>query len=83
MLSKQKVLSVLGILSGALVWGLMWYPFRVLENAGVSGGLATFLGYAIALLLGLLLVGPIWRELRLAGWWGGVLMLAAGCTNRG
>ena len=65
------------------MWGLMWYPFRVLENAGVSGGLATFLGYAIALLLGLLLVGPIWRELRLAGWWGGVLMLAAGCTNLG
>ncbi|MDO8412396.1 MAG: DMT family transporter [Gallionellaceae bacterium] len=83
MLSKQKILSVLGILSGALVWGLMWYPFRVLQNAGVSGQLATFLGYAIALLLGLMVAGPVWREWRLAGRWGMVLMLAAGCTNLG
>jgi hypothetical protein len=24
--SKQKILSVSGLLSGAMVWGLMWYP---------------------------------------------------------
>jgi len=36
--SKQNLLPIAGVLSGALVWGLIWYPFRVLQDAGVSGG---------------------------------------------
>ena len=83
MRSKEKILPVLAILSCAMIWGLMWYPFRVLRDAGISGELATFLGFAIALLIGLPLMGPIWRELRLAGRWGIVLMVSAGCTNLG
>ncbi len=43
--------------------------------------LATTLSYGIALILGVLLVGPVWRELRVARWWGIVLMLCAGWTN--
>ena len=66
-----------------MVWGLMWYPYRVLQGAGVSGELATLLTYAIALLFGLLVMGPIWRELRMAGWWGVSIMLASGWTNYG
>lgn len=81
--SKQKIISVASLLSAAMVWGLMWYPYRVLQNAGVSGELATMLTYGIALILGLLFVGPVWRELRAAGWWGIALMLAAGWTNLG
>jgi len=81
--SKQKVLSVSSLLSGALVWGLMWYPYRVLQEAGVSGELATLLTYIIALLFGLLAIGPVWRELRLAGWWGLSIMLVSGWTNYG
>ena len=71
------------MLSGALVWGLMWYPYRVLQEAGVSGELATLLSYTVALVLGLLVVGPVWRELRIAGWWGIALIAAAGWTNFG
>ena len=66
-----------------MVWGLMWYPYRVLQGAGVSGGLATLLTYAVALLFGLLVMGSIWRELRAAGWWGIALMLSSGWTNFG
>lgn len=66
-----------------MVWGLMWYPYRVLAWAGVSGELATFLTYSIALLFGLLAIGPVWRELRIAGWWGVAIMLASGWTNYG
>jgi drug/metabolite transporter (DMT)-like permease len=79
--SKQNVLSVAGVLSGALVWGLVWYPYRVLQDAGVSGALATALSYGIALLMGVLIVGPVWRELRSARWLGIALMLCAGWTN--
>jgi drug/metabolite transporter (DMT)-like permease len=66
-----------------MVWGLMWYPYRILQGEGVFGGLATLLTYAIALLFGLLATGPVWRELRTAGWWGIALMLSSGWTNFG
>lgn len=81
--SKQKISAVIGLLTGALVWGLMWYPYRALQEAGVSGELATLISYAIALALGLLVTGPVWIELRLAGWWGIALMASAGWTNLG
>jgi drug/metabolite transporter (DMT)-like permease len=81
--SKQKILSVVGLLSGALVWGLMWYPFRALHNMGVGGELSTLLSYSMAMILGLLFLGPIWRELRIAGWLSVVLMVSAGWTNLG
>ena len=75
--------SITSLLTGAMVWGLMWYPYRVLQGAGVSGELATLLTYSIALMFGLLATGPVWRELRAAGWWGIALMLVSGWTNFG
>ncbi|MGB4924222.1 MAG: DMT family transporter [Candidatus Nitrotoga sp.] len=83
MASKQKILSVIGLLSGALVWGLMWYPYRALNNMGVGGELSTLLSYVTAMVLGLLFLGPIWRELRVAGWLSLALMASAGWTNVG
>jgi drug/metabolite transporter (DMT)-like permease len=74
---------VSGLLGGAMVWGLIWYPYRILQGEGVPGDLASLLTYSIALLFGLMLLGPVWRELRLAGWWGAALMLSAGWTNFG
>jgi drug/metabolite transporter (DMT)-like permease len=81
--SKQKILSVIGLLSGALVWGLMWYPYRALNNMGVGGELSTLLSNSMAMILGLLFLGPIWRELRVAGWLSVALMASAGWTNLG
>ena len=83
MASKQNFLPVGSLLSAAIVWGLIWYPYRVLDHAGVSGEVATFLTYSLALLLGLLLSGHVWRELRVAGWWGVALTLCSGWTNLG
>jgi len=45
----------LGLLTGATVWGLIWYPFRSLEHAGIPGDLAVTLTYAIALFSALVL----------------------------
>jgi drug/metabolite transporter (DMT)-like permease len=81
--SKQKVVAVLGLLNAATVWGLIWYPYRMLSHDGISGELATFLTYAIAVVFGLVVTGPVWRELRAAGWWGLALALASGWTNIG
>jgi drug/metabolite transporter (DMT)-like permease len=77
-----------GVLSGALVWGLVWYPYRVLEGAGVSGALATLLTYLLAMLCGAFMLPRVWRELRQhikdgVGWWAVALLLSVGWTNLG
>ena len=84
--SKQNLLPIASVFSGALVWGLIWYPFRVLQDAGVSGALATLLTYLLAMLCGAFMLPRVWRELRLhdgAGWWAAALLLSAGWTNFG
>lgn len=83
MSSKQNVLPVAGILSGALVWGLIWYPYRAFEEAGVSGALATGITYSFALLCAVFMLPRVWRELHNAGWWAVALVLSAGWTNLG
>ena len=44
--------AVAALFAGATVWGLVWYPYRLIEAAGMSGLLATTLTYAVALVLG-------------------------------
>lgn len=79
--SKQKITAISGLLGGAAVWGMVWYPFRILEQAGISGMLSSFLTYLIALVIGVAISGPVWRELRIAGRWGLLLIVCAGWTN--
>lgn len=68
------------LLTAAMVWGLIWYPYRVLRDAGFPGLLASALTYSIALLLGVLILrrrlGP-WRPS-----WGllGLAVASAGCN---
>ena len=83
MSSKQNVMPVAGILSGALVWGLIWYPFRVLQMSGISGPLATLITYALAMLFGAFMLPRVWRELPRAGWWAVLLVFSAGWANFG
>ena len=83
MSSKQNVLPIAGILSGALVWGLIWYPYRMLQDAGVSGALATLITYVLAMLCGALMLPRVWRELFTSGWWTLALVFSAGWANFG
>lgn len=50
-------LVVAALLTGAAVWGLVWYPYRVLELAGFSSTASTALTYAISLAIGLVVFG--------------------------
>jgi drug/metabolite transporter (DMT)-like permease len=52
--SEQNALPVVALLVGATIWGLLWYPYRVLDEAGIIGPAATTITYIVALLLGLL-----------------------------
>jgi drug/metabolite transporter (DMT)-like permease len=76
-------MPVAGALSGVLVWGLIWYPYRVLQAAGVSGTLATLITYLLAMLCGMIMLPGAWRELSKAGRWAMLLVFSAGWTNFG
>lgn len=43
---------VICLLTGATVWGLVWYPYRVLEAQGMSGIESSILTYLVAFLIG-------------------------------
>lgn len=54
MLYKQNTtLPRIALLIGAIIWGLLWYPYRLLDQIGINGPTAAIITYSIALLLGL------------------------------
>jgi drug/metabolite transporter (DMT)-like permease len=85
--SKQNnrgyAIPIIGILSGALVWGLIWYPYRMLQDAGLSGAFAAMVSYVLALLCGTFMLLRAGHSLRRAGWWTVGLALSAGWSNLG
>jgi drug/metabolite transporter (DMT)-like permease len=55
---------VFSLLLSATLWGVIWYPLRLLEAAGLPGLWTTLASYGAALLLGLLAVIARRSELR-------------------
>lgn len=81
MASKQKVLAVSALLFGATTWGLVWYPYRLLELSGVSGALSCFVTYLIPLLVGAVFFRRQRRSARDFRWMLLGIGITAGWTN--
>jgi drug/metabolite transporter (DMT)-like permease len=79
--TKHPLLATCGLLFGAIAWGIIWYPYRLLDQAGVSGIAASAATYAVALVLGGVLFGGSWRKVLVHPATMLPLMLAAGWTN--
>src|SRR4051812_4604479 len=47
-------LPALGLLGGATLWGVVWYPYRLLNAGGIDGLWCTLLTYGWALAAGCL-----------------------------
>lgn len=47
----RNFLAIFGLLFGALCWGIIWYPYRLMAEVGVSGIASSFYTYLIATLL--------------------------------
>jgi len=77
------MLPVAGVLSGAMVWGLIWYPYRFLQSSAVSGAMATMITYLIAMLIGTLMLRRIWHERKAFGYWLLLLVISSGWSNLG
>lgn len=71
------------MLFSATLWGLFWYPFRLLENLGVGGLPAIFIAYTLPLLLIGWRYGKALLQARRYWVWLLVLGLASGWSNVG
>ena len=40
---------VLALMFGAATWGIIWYPFRLLAQAGIDGVWSTIITYGLGL----------------------------------
>lgn len=79
--SKQNYLAIFGLLFGAMCWGIIWYPYRIMNDVGVSAIASSFYTYSIAIILGAALFAQHWRgifKLPKSVVW---LSLIAGWTN--
>jgi drug/metabolite transporter (DMT)-like permease len=82
-LQNKNLLAVAGLLFGATAWGVIWYPYRLMSEAGVSGIAASFYTYSIAVLMATLLFGRHWRGLFNLPKSIVILSLIAGWSNLG
>lgn len=79
--ASNRGFAIASLLLGAGMWGLIWYPMRLIEARGLHGAWLTFILYVSALLVS---VPWTWRglpalaRLSLPLW---VLALSAGWTN--
>jgi len=55
---QAELLPIFSLLLVATMWGIFWYPLRLLNDAGLGGVWTTLLAYGAALLLGLPM---LWR----------------------
>jgi drug/metabolite transporter (DMT)-like permease len=58
---NKNSFAVFGLLFGALCWGIVWYPYRIMSDAGVSGVVSSFYTYSIAVVLAALYFAKHWR----------------------
>lgn len=74
---------VLSLLFSAVFWGGVWYPLRLLEQAGLSGSWQMLVSYGAAIVALLLIRRPVLTGTAEHGIKLVILALAAGWTNVG
>ena len=77
----QRTFAITSLIYAATLWGLVWYPYRLLNEAGVGGIASSFITYALPLLLLGWLHGRSLHNARGHWLWLAALGLAAGWTN--
>ncbi|MDO9220753.1 MAG: EamA/RhaT family transporter, partial [Thiobacillus sp.] len=78
---SPRPIAIVSLIYAATLWGLVWYPYRLLNEAGVGGIASGFFSYAIPLLLLGWLHGRTLHQARGSWHWLVALGLAAGWTN--
>jgi drug/metabolite transporter (DMT)-like permease len=77
----QNQFATFGLLFGAVCWGVIWYPYRIMQDAGISGLASSFYTYLIAISVSAIILHKQWRaaihQPRSVIW----LAIVAGWTN--
>ncbi len=82
MVGREKTVAITSLLTGATVWGLIWYPYRAIEAAGLGGVSASLITYLVALVFAVIAFQATLRTARFS-WWLPAIALAAGGCNIG
>lgn len=78
---SRRLLAPIALIVAATTWGVLWYPYRLLESAGLSGSQSSLLTYLVGL-LGMLAVYPPRRPWQTGDrWLLAAVALATGWTN--
>ncbi len=80
-MSRLPSLPVVSLLVGASLWGVVWYPYRLLGAAGLDGAWSSALTYGLALVVGSVLFLGHWRDVARAPVACAVMGLAIGWSN--
>ena len=57
----ENQFAVFGLLFGAVCWGVIWYPYRIMQEAGISGVASSFYTYVIAVGVFAIVLHKHWR----------------------
>lgn len=77
----EQLLAVFSLLLSATLWGIVWYPLRLLEEAGMQGLWVSLVAYTAALLTGIPVLGRHRRRWREGGGTLLAMALASGWCN--
>ncbi len=78
---QHPLMPVLGLLFAASMWGLIWYPLRLLEDNGLNGLWASALMYCGTLVVAIPVLWRGWHEWKQQPWLFFFMALATGWTN--
>ncbi len=78
---ETTALPVLALLFSATIWGVMWYPLRLFEAQGLGGLWVTFIFFAAATAVGMVLMSRHLGDLRNQPWIALGIALASGWCN--
>ncbi len=81
--TPTKLSAIFGLTFGAFVWGIIWYPYRLLDAAGIGGALSSLLTYSVPLVLGAVLYRKRLTGIRSHPRLVLVIAVVAGWTNLG
>jgi drug/metabolite transporter (DMT)-like permease len=79
--NNKNFFAVFGLLFGAFSWGVIWYPYRIMNDAGVSGIVSSFYTYIIASVIAGVFFARHWRSVFSVPFSIIWLSLIAGWTN--
>jgi drug/metabolite transporter (DMT)-like permease len=77
---RLELLPVVSLLFSATLWGVLWYPLRLLEVHGLTGLWQVLLIYAAALIIGIVVM-IMWRGRLQPSWYLILLACSSGWCN--